>query len=150
MEPTRDIEAVCKKCAKSFAKDPQKYWHYGKCPACYSALKRENNKRFTDRHGHRSKAEYLRRKRAEKSPALLARGRRNSKVSMQRRPEQWKARGELRRAVAAGKIAKPTHCSSCGNYAKRIEGHHHLGYDHPLEVLWLCHSCHRIAHKGKP
>ena len=33
----------------------------------------------------------------------------------------------------------------CGQTA-RVEAHHHNGYEHPLEVTWLCRPHHRTAH----
>jgi hypothetical protein len=52
------------------------------------------------------------------------------------------ARNKLNYAVRKGRIIKPTKCSKCGVTACKIEGHHHRGYYYPLDVIWLCTSCH--------
>jgi len=51
-------------------------------------------------------------------------------------------------AVKAGRITKGKACSGCGDNKRRLEAHHHKGYDRSnwLEVLWLCPPCHRKAH----
>jgi len=49
------------------------------------------------------------------------------------------------RAVKAGILIKPDQCSSCGRTDKRIEGHH-SDYTKPLEVEWLCSTCHKRVH----
>lgn len=50
-------------------------------------------------------------------------------------------------AVRTGKLTRPTECEDCGKECKP-QGHHHLGYDKPLEVVWLCQSCHNTRHKN--
>jgi len=55
-----------------------------------------------------------------------------------------RAWSETAKAIRTGKIEKPRTCSKCGS-PSRIEGHHER-YDKPLEVLWLCRTCHRALH----
>ena len=62
-----------------------------------------------------------------------------------RNPEKQKARGILNSAVRRGKVHKPLYCSSCEG-DKHLEAHH-TDYSKPLEVLWLCKSCHVELHK---
>jgi len=50
------------------------------------------------------------------------------------------ARDELNRAVAAGRIARPSVCEKCGR-ARKVHGHH-TDYAQPLLVTWLCTLCH--------
>ena len=50
----------------------------------------------------------------------------------------------LREAVRKGEIIKPKNCFVCKK-RKFLNGHH-PNYNKPLEVLWLCHSCHRTIH----
>ena len=54
----------------------------------------------------------------------------------------WKAKASaaVRRAVASGRIVKPTACSECGKCGL-IHGHHD-DYEKPLVVRWLCPMCH--------
>jgi len=51
-----------------------------------------------------------------------------------------RARNVLYNAIRTGKIVRPTQCSKCLKFCKP-HGHHpnHLK---PLEVVWLCPSCH--------
>lgn len=56
----------------------------------------------------------------------------------------------VRNAVKSGKLKKPKSCQKCG--ATGIIHGHHTDYDKPLEVVWLCNTCHNIEHgklKGK-
>ena len=57
------------------------------------------------------------------------------------------ARGRLRDAVKYGKVEKPKHCQRCkaATPAKALDGHHE-DYSRPLDVVWLCRSCHGLAH----
>ena len=70
----------------------------------------------------------------------------NKKQRYHRNPEKDKARSMLNRAVKSGKIHKPLYCSSCEG-DKHLEAHH-TDYSKPLEVLWLCRSCHVELHRG--
>jgi hypothetical protein len=91
---------------------------------------------------------YMRKRRQMHNEKDLARNRRNARNQYLKHPEKVKARSTLRHAVTAGKIHKPSACSTCGKESKRIEGHHHLGYDRPFDVKWLCDPCHRITHRA--
>ena len=63
-----------------------------------------------------------------------------------------KAKGQSRRmvyqAIRSGRITKPDHCEHCGLIVAREKPHelqaHHEDYSRPLEVQWLCYSCHRL------
>lgn len=67
-----------------------------------------------------------------------------------------RARVYARRALQRGKIAPPpTICPKCGNTPRpRADGrrgmemHHHRGYDHPLDIQWLCWTCHSAERRG--
>ena len=61
-------------------------------------------------------------------------------------PEKVMARRLVREALRSGKLVKPTHCENCD---KELPLHaHHTDYDKPLEVVWLCQSCHVKLHMG--
>ncbi len=57
-----------------------------------------------------------------------------------RYPKRYKATTILNNAVRDGKIIRPNNCSKCNKECKP-EGHHE-DYDKPLNVIWLCNSCH--------
>lgn len=60
-----------------------------------------------------------------------------------------RSRRLLNTAVKNGTIEKPKACQACGKQG-RLHGHHWHGYKHPLDVQWLCPSCHHAAHGRGP
>lgn len=63
----------------------------------------------------------------------------------QEHPDRVKAEVQLQEAVRKGEIRKPTECQKCGRVA-RLVGHHD-DYSKPLNVIWLCYSCHKLEHR---
>ena len=62
----------------------------------------------------------------------------------QQRPEEKvkiKARRKLNSAIRSGTIIRPTQCSSCNKSDCEIQAHH-PDHKKPLEVEFLCKSCH--------
>jgi len=55
------------------------------------------------------------------------------------------ARQKVRDHILSGKIIKPKDCSSC-SIVNKLEAHH-SDYSKPLEIVWLCRSCHVTIHK---
>ncbi len=53
----------------------------------------------------------------------------------------------LNNALRAGRILKPSVCFSCGGNV-RLCGHHE-NYSKPLDVVWLCQSCHELLHNAQ-
>lgn len=65
-------------------------------------------------------------------------------------PAACKAHHILNYAIKRGRITRPAACERCGVTPARardgrslIHGHHHQGYERPLDVQWLCSYCHR-------
>lgn len=58
------------------------------------------------------------------------------------RARAWAA---YRKALKEAEIERPEFCERCGK-SGRIIGHH-LNYFYPLEVKWVCQSCHRKEHR---
>lgn len=50
------------------------------------------------------------------------------------------ARSKVNYYVKKGKIIKPKECSKCKK-EKKLDAHHQ-DYSKPLEVIWLCRTCH--------
>jgi hypothetical protein len=50
-------------------------------------------------------------------------------------------------AIAHGDLIPSKYCYDCGRVAgdRQLHGHHE-DYGRPLEVVWLCSSCHRKRH----
>lgn len=61
--------------------------------------------------------------------------------SIARHKEKQQARNKLHYAPKTGRVYKPTVCQECRIKPDKLEGHHN-DYTKPLEVEWLCTSCH--------
>lgn len=59
-------------------------------------------------------------------------------------PDAVKAGRLLNASLKEGRLVKPIGCSRCGEI-RRLSAHHE-DYTKPLEVLWLCSSCHKLKH----
>lgn len=59
-----------------------------------------------------------------------------------RKAIQSKAQSAIQYEVRKGAIVKPKTCQTCGDERKLV-AHHWRGYDHPLDVWWICHPCHK-------
>ena len=57
-------------------------------------------------------------------------------------PDKYKARQAVSHALRDRKIVKQP-CRDCGSIKSQA---HHDDYSKPLNVEWLCFSCHRIRH----
>ena len=53
------------------------------------------------------------------------------------------ARSKTKRAIRRGELTRQT-CQACDSDA--CTHPHHLDYDDPLKVEWLCPSCHSTLH----
>lgn len=62
----------------------------------------------------------------------------------QEHPDAIKAHRTLQYAVKTGKVIKPNICLKC--YREKRLSAHHNNYSKPLEVEWLCYSCHKLRH----
>lgn len=69
-----------------------------------------------------------------------------------RNPEGYRlmrwAQLRLKRAIRGGAVQRPDTCEACGA-SGAIEGAHR-DYAHPLDVRWLCPSCHRQWDNNTP
>lgn len=61
------------------------------------------------------------------------------------------ARSKVAAAIKRGDLVRPSACELCGDEPapakdgrSQIQGHHHNGYDRPLDVQWICVKCHRL------
>lgn len=58
------------------------------------------------------------------------------------------AHNMVARALFYGDLVRPDRCTKCGVEHPKLHAHHE-DYSKPLEVIWLCPSCHRIEHSDK-
>jgi len=98
---------------------------------------------------------YLERKRRE------ARVRQRDRSYETERKRLWRQKNEgvaerirqsghaVEKALRAGDLTKGKECVHCGNDKRRLEAHHHKGYEQQfwLDVIWLCPPCHGKAHR---
>ena len=63
-------------------------------------------------------------------------------------PQRHNARLLLAQAISKGLLKRPATCSRCGSLA-RVHGHHE-DYSLPLDVVWLCPTCHGRRHRTLP
>jgi ribosomal protein S27AE len=85
----------------------------------------------------------------KESPVLLKRRHEQNNTSNRKwcaeNSEKCSAQRKVRDAVKTGEVVKPSFCSSCGK--RRVLNGHHDDYAHPLDVRWLCNSCHGKEHR---
>ena len=65
----------------------------------------------------------------------------------ERNPNAYRSGQIVYCAIKNGTIKKPVICEMC-KQKKRIIGHHE-DYNFPLEITWLCDSCHKNIHIEK-
>lgn len=53
---------------------------------------------------------------------------------------------KIKKAIDSGKITRPKFCSICGKECKTVA--HHYDYSKPLDVIFVCQSCHKRIHSG--
>lgn len=107
----------------------------GKCKECaksdVKANYRANLELMRDRRRYANLSDDAKRRLAE-----------NIAKQRQRHPEKYKARTAVGNALRDGRLVRKP-CEHCSN--PKSEGHH-ADYNHPLDVRWLCHRCHRKEH----
>lgn len=63
--------------------------------------------------------------------------------------EALRAHAKIRGLINCGKLIRPNECELCGYkclsspryWSYRIIAHHYLGYNHPIDIWWICHRC---------
>ena len=61
-------------------------------------------------------------------------------------PERNAIMLRVQRAIKKGVIVKPKTCCICGNETRLCA--HHPNYNEPLNVIFVCQSCHKRIHCG--
>ncbi len=110
--------------------------HLGKCKACTKKDVQADYRANPEAHrAYEKRREQTLERKAQK---LEAQRRHRAKHSV-----QAKTRSITQHALASGLLV-PAPCANCAT-TERIEAHHE-DYYKPLEVVWLCFSCHRKRH----
>jgi len=121
----------CKECTKEYSRNhrkenPEYYLEYDR--------KRANAP-------HRVEA----RKLYAQTPAGKAASKRSAAKHLIKYPIKRGARIIVGNALRDGKLTRPECCEDCGKQ-RRLHGHHD-DYARPLDVRWLCPTCHATWHK---
>lgn len=111
---------------------------YAKHAACKECTKARVRCHYAANREKLSEYERERSQRPERKAWALA----NQRKMRARHPEKYKARRAVGNAVRDGRL-KRMPCESCGSL--RVQAHHE-DYSRPLDVKWLCFSCHRAEH----
>ncbi len=68
-----------------------------------------------------------------------------------------RAHGRVHSQIKAGLMVRPDRCSHCNinpglgkDGRSLMHAHHHKGYEHPIDVEWLCVDCHRAETPCNP
>lgn len=153
--------AKCRVCSEE--KEPSEFYpqqlrkagDIGECMECTKTRVRDNRARRVEYYREydaerfqkdpRVRERHRRYKKTDKGGAVL----RESRLRwVGKNPEKRAAHIAVGNAVRSGKLTKPSTCSKCGESAAKIHGHHN-DYSKPLEVVWLCPSCHAEVHRRK-
>lgn len=107
--------------------------HVNKCKECNKRDVRENRARRVDYYREYDKV------RGNRHPeGYSAEWRRSN-------PIKALAQTMIGNRVRDGKMVRPDSCEQCGSSSQVVHGHHD-DYSRPLDVRWLCPSCHRKWH----
>ncbi len=125
-----------------------------------AALTSSERNKIWRKNNPKRKAEYARKYNREHAEQVAQYGRsyRSSHLEEKRvydkkyrkaNPEKRRAPVYVHRACKSGELVRAEICSrpSCTN-TERIEAHHE-DYSKPLDVEWLCESCHKKHHNPK-
>lgn len=86
------------------------------------------------------------RQRYQKTPAYEESSSKAKRRYQERNPSIRKAHIMVGNFLRDGKLTKPVTCECCRD-EKRLYAHH-CDYTKPLEVMWLCDSCHKQWHRN--
>lgn len=126
----------CHKCLAEVAKE-YRVKNYEKHLACL----RKSYRKF-----RKERREYAAKYYKERGIYRSAEARLQNALWKKQNPEKVHAKSVVERAVKSGKLKRPDCCSQCGKEGW-IVGHHH-DYTKPLDVIWVCQTCHRDIHLG--
>lgn len=126
--------------------DPKKYYEEHK------AEKREKRRAYYQAHKaetrlyqNRHRAEIKRYRTKYRKRAYVKRAELNRAGKYQEQnPEKAGAHMVVKGAIMIGILFAPAVCSWC--WLSRKTDAHHEDYEKPLEVFWVCRSCHRKIH----
>lgn len=143
---------ICSKCDSELPSDTGFYANDNTCKECRKARVRQNRSEKIEyyraydnaRAGNPDRVQA--RKDYAKTPDGIKAGNAAKNAYKEKNMKKRWVTNAVNNAVRDGRLIKPCACQSCEKVKPRIEGHHN-DYDRPLDVTWLCSSCHRLWHK---
>lgn len=132
---------LCHKCGEDKTDKDFYKWDLYKCKICRKKWERA---RYPSRkkYLHKYYVEWY--SNPENKIAHYESSKKSIKEWRNKNKEKVYAHGVLNRALHNGKIDRPDRCSKC--FCEEKLHAHHPDYNKPLEVIWLCRSCHEILH----
>ena len=116
-----------------YAHKGMKDGHLGRCKSCCSSFAKQHRLK----HAERIRA-YDRERGNRQSPDYTPMYRKDN-------PEKYKATNKVNNALRDGRLFKWPVCSLPECDATRVVGHH-VDYNSPLDVIWLCQAHHKQLH----
>lgn len=159
MDPTK----ACRKCGQvkplpEFVCDRRSSdGRAARCKACRLADKRawtvanpearkRHNRAYYSRHREQINAQRGRWSR-EISPQARERKRVRDREWKRANREKTRAHVAVAQAIQRHELIRPVFCAECRKTCRHSEIQaHHKDYSKPLDVIWLCGSCHRARH----
>lgn len=142
---------TCKKCGEEKPASAFYASNQSSCRECVKAAVRNNRSAKRDYYQSYDRLRYReqphRKELARKSSASIPMAERVEKQRERRAVAgklQYAARNLVSNGLRDGKIKKADNCFFCGTSGK-LHAHHH-DYSRPLDVFWLCPSCHGKLH----
>lgn len=115
----------------------------------YATISDGFKKRYNQKYYHENKEEICNRSRENYKNLSCDQKKANTertKIWRQKNRQKMRAWSALGNALIRGEMKKPNFCEKCSEKNERLHGHHE-DYNKPLEVIWLCHSCHMNLHR---
>lgn len=146
------ITKQCKRCLKELPADTGFYLSDNSCKECRKAMVRENRAKNIEYYREYDNARANRPDRVKarieyaKTPQGIEASNKAKKKWTEMNAKKRAVANVVNNAIRDGKIKKPSSCQACKKSECRIEGYHE-DYDKPLNIEWLCSSCHRKWHK---
>lgn len=145
---------TCKRCEKSL---PLESFHKhsgfkdGRRTTCKDCANAEMRKYYAaNRESHLETCRNWQKNNQDKVALYQKRHRRRKSKSdnlyKANHPVRVRAQKKLNYAVFKGEVKREESCQVCGCSDKKTEAHHY-DYDKPLQVIWVCTSCHGWIHR---
>lgn len=110
----------------------------GLCTWCKSC-EYKRKKEWKDKNPNKLKKQ-LKRHREKHKKSILEKNLKRERT----KPEEKKAQRLVFKALKNCDLIRPKQCTKCNKICSP-EGHH-FDYSKPLDVMWLCKSCHTLEH----